>query len=194
MTSSCSPCRAAAFRWRTKSHARSRSRSKCSSFENWVYPDIRSWRWRNRLGNVRILNNDVVSWYRISQSVIHEVAREEQVELERRARTYRNGRTPVDVRNRIVLLVDDGLATGSSMRAAVQAVRAQAPARIVVAIPVGAADTCRDFAELADGIVCVRTPEVFAAVGEWYRDFPQTTDEEVRALLRAASEELSKTR
>jgi putative phosphoribosyl transferase len=145
-------------------------------------------------GNVRILNNDVVYWYRVSQSVIDEVAREEQVELERRARTYRNGRAPVDLRNRIALLVDDGLATGSSMRAAVQAVRAQAPARIVVAVPVGAPDTCRDFAEVIDEIVCVRTPEVFAAVGEWYRDFPQTTDEEVRALLRGASEELSKPR
>jgi putative phosphoribosyl transferase len=144
-------------------------------------------------GGVRVLNSDVVSWYRIPESVIDEVAREEQLELERRERTYGNRGMP-DLRDRLVLLVDDGLATGSTMRAAVQAVRAHAPSRIVVAVPVGSPDTCRDFADVADEVVCARTPERFAAVGLWYRDFSQTTDAEVRALLHGASEELSRAR
>lgn len=134
-------------------------------------------------GGVRVLNDDVVAWYRIPESVIDAVAREEQAELERREREYRDGRTPVELRDRIVLLIDDGLATGSTMRAAVQAVRAHAPSRIVVAVPVGSPDTCREFADIADEIVCARAPEHFSAVGEWYRDFSQTSDAEVRELL-----------
>lgn len=94
----------------------------------------------------------------------------------------------MDLRDKTVLLIDDGLATGSSMRAAVQAVRGHAPARIAVAVPVGAPDTCREFADVADAIICARTPERFSAVGLWYRDFSQTTDEEVRALLHQRSE------
>lgn len=139
-------------------------------------------------GGVRVLNEEVVRWYRIPEAVIDDTAREEEAELERRERAYRDGRSPVVIRDRIVLLIDDGLATGSSMRAAVQAVRAQQPARVVVAVPVGAPDTCREFAEVADEIVCARTPEPFSAVGQWYRDFSQTTDEEVRALLQQAPE------
>lgn len=139
-------------------------------------------------GGVRVLNEEVVRWYRIPEAVIDDTAREEEAELERRERAYRDGRSPVVIRDRIVLLIDDGLATGSSMRAAVQAVRAQKPARVVVAVPVGAPDTCREFAEVADEIVCARTPEPFSAVGQWYRDFSQTTDEEVRALLQQAPE------
>ena len=143
-------------------------------------------------GGVRVLNEDVVSWYRIPEAVIDDVAREEQAELERRERAYREGRAPIEIRDRIVLLIDDGLATGSSMRAAVQAVRARGPARVVVAVPVGSPDTCREFADIADEIVCARAPEHFAAVGQWYRDFSQTTDEEVRMLLhRAAAIETS---
>jgi predicted phosphoribosyltransferase len=138
-------------------------------------------------GGVRVLNEDVVSWYRIPESVIDDVAREEQAELERRERAYRNGRAPIELRDRIVLLIDDGLATGSSMRAAVQAVRAREPARIVVAVPVGSPGTCAEFVNIADEIVCARAPEHFAAVGQWYRDFSPTTDEEVRALLRSAA-------
>ena len=134
-------------------------------------------------GGVRVLNDDVVSWYGISGAAIDQVARVEQVELERRERVYRNGRPPVELRDRIVVLVDDGLATGSTMKAAVQAVRAHAPARIVVAVPVGSPETCQEFAEVADEIVCARTSDDFTAVGEWYHDFSQTSDDEVRELL-----------
>jgi putative phosphoribosyl transferase len=134
-------------------------------------------------GGVRVLNEDVVSWYGIPQSIIDDVARAEQKELERRETAYRDGRPPIDLQGRVVLLVDDGLATGSSMKAAVKAVRTHAPASIVVAVPVGAPDTCRQLAEIADDVVCARTPEPFSAVGLWYRDFSQTGDEEVRALL-----------
>ncbi len=139
-------------------------------------------------GSVRVLNDEVVSWYRIPESVINDVARDEQAELERRERAYRNGRAPLELRDRIVLLIDDGLATGSSMRAAVQAVRARGPARIVVAVPVGSPGTCREFVDIADEIVCARAPEHFAAVGQWYSDFSQTTDEEVRTLLHSAAD------
>lgn len=139
-------------------------------------------------GGVRVLNEDVVAMYRLPPAVIDAVARDEQVELERRERTYRDGRTPVEVRGRIVLLIDDGLATGSTMKAAVEAVRARGPARIVVAVPVGSPATCLEFADVSDEIVCARTPEYFAAVGQWYRDFSQTSDEEVRELLREHAE------
>jgi predicted phosphoribosyltransferase len=134
-------------------------------------------------GGIRVVNEDVVRWYAIPQSVIDRVAAAEQAELERRERTYRDGRSPIPLDGRTVLLIDDGLATGSSMKAAVQAVRAHKPARIVVAVPVGARETCEELAELADDIVCARTPEPFSAVGAWYRDFSQTSDAEVRALL-----------
>jgi len=134
-------------------------------------------------GGVKVLNDDVVGWYRIPTAVIDEVAREEAIELERREQTYRGQLPPLDLRDRIVLLVDDGLATGSTMKAAVMAVRAHNPARIVVAVPVGAAETCQEFREIADEIVCARTPHPFSAVGQWYRDFSETSDAEVRALL-----------
>jgi predicted phosphoribosyltransferase len=114
-------------------------------------------------GGVRVLNDDVLSWYRIPQVVIEQVARQEQAELERRERAYRDGNKPVELTDRVVILVDDGLATGSTMRAAVEAARAQAPSRVVVAVPVGLSETCREFAELADEIVCARAPERFAA-------------------------------
>jgi putative phosphoribosyl transferase len=138
-------------------------------------------------GGVRVLNDDVVSWYRVPHSVIDAIAREEQAELERSERAYRAGHPPADLNGRVVVLVDDGLATGSTMRAAVEAVRAHVPVRIVVAVPVGSPETCREFAEVADEIVCARAPDGFAAVGQWYRDFSQTTDEEVHDLLHEAS-------
>jgi predicted phosphoribosyltransferase len=142
-------------------------------------------------GGVRVLNEDVVGWYRIPDHVIDAVARAEQTELERREREYRAGRPAVAVEGRTVVLVDDGLATGSSMKAAIEAVRSRAPSRIVVAVPVGAPDTCRALARLVDEVVCPRTPEPFAAVGRWYLDFAQTTDAEVRDLLgRAATGDL----
>jgi putative phosphoribosyl transferase len=139
-------------------------------------------------GGVRVLNEDVVAAYRLPEAAIDAVAREEQAELIRRERTYRNGRAPVDLRGRVVLLIDDGLATGATMKAAVEAVRAHKPARIVVAVPVGSPDTCREFADVADEIVCARAPEYFAAVGQWYHDFSQTSDEQVRELLQEHSE------
>jgi len=143
-------------------------------------------------GGVRVLNDDVVAWYRIPDEVIDETAREEQAELERRERAYRDGRSPLELRDRIAILIDDGLATGSTMKAAVQAVRAHSPSRIVVAVPVGSPGTCREFATIADEIVCARTPEHFTAVGQSYRQFSQTTDEEVRRLLQEATETASR--
>jgi putative phosphoribosyl transferase len=145
-------------------------------------------------GGVRVLNHDVVTWYRVPDVVIDEIAREEQTELERRERLYRAGRPAVELAGRVVLLIDDGLATGSSMKAAVQAVRARKPSRIVVAVPVGAPDTCREFEAIADEIVCARMPEHFNAVGLWYRDFSQTTDDEVRELLHHHPETVGRSR
>ncbi len=137
-------------------------------------------------GGVRVLNDDVVKWYGLADATIDEVARLEELELDRRERAYRDGRPPTEVAHRTVLLVDDGLATGSTMKAAVHAVRQRAPAGVIVAVPVGAPETCTEFERIADGVVCARTPKPFAAVGLWYRDFSQTTDDEVRALLRQA--------
>ena len=138
-------------------------------------------------GGVVVLNDDAIRWHHIPQSQIDAIARDELVELRRREQAYRQGRPLIDLRDRTVILVDDGLATGSSMRAAVQAVRIFEPARVIVAVPVGASSTCEALAEIADETVCARTPEPFTAVGVWYRDFSQTTDEEVRALLDAHS-------
>lgn len=135
-------------------------------------------------GGVRVLSEDVIRWYGIPQSAIDTVAREELAELERREREYRDGRPLIELRDRVVILVDDGLATGSSMRAAVGAVRSHRPARVVVAVPVGAPSSCAEFDAITDETVCPRTPEPFSAVGQWYRDFSQTTDDEVRALLQ----------
>jgi putative phosphoribosyl transferase len=111
------------------------------------------------------------------------VAREEEIELLRREREYRRGDVPQSLEGKTVILIDDGLATGSTMRAAVQAVRQHHPARVIVAVPVGARATCEELADVTDETVCARTPEPFLAVGQWYDDFSQTTDEEVRRLL-----------
>jgi putative phosphoribosyl transferase len=135
-------------------------------------------------GGIRVLNEDVVRWYSIPESVIEAVVREEQQELERRERAYREDRPAPDLRNRIVILTDDGLATGSTMRAAAQAVRERQPLRVVVAVPVGARETCAELAAYADEVICARMPEPFASVGQWYLDFNQTDDEEVRALMQ----------
>jgi predicted phosphoribosyltransferase len=137
---------------------------------------------------VRILNEDVITALSISDDVIDDVTAVEQRELERRDRLYRDDRPPPDVRGRTILLVDDGLATGSTMRAAIAALRRLQPAQIVVAVPVGAPQTCAEIARQADDVVCARTPEPFIAVGAWYRDFGQTSDAEVSELLRQAAE------
>jgi putative phosphoribosyl transferase len=141
-------------------------------------------------GGVRVLNEDIVRALNIPGSVIDSIARRELQELERRERTYRGNRPPPEVRGRTVILVDDGLATGASMRAAVAALRAQNPARIVVAVPTAAPETCEAFESEVDEIVCAMTPEPFYGVGRWYEDFSQTTDEEVRALLEEAARQL----
>jgi predicted phosphoribosyltransferase len=134
-------------------------------------------------GGVRVENASVVRQLGIPERVIDEVARQELRELERREAAYRGDRPPPAVRGKTVILVDDGLATGSTMRAAVAAVRELGPARVVVAAPVGAAETCADFAEEADEAVCAHEPDPLYAVGMWYDDFSQTTDAEVRELL-----------
>lgn len=144
-------------------------------------------------GGVRVLSDDVVRMYGISAEAIERVARAEQAELERREREYRQNHAAVDVKDKTVILVDDGLATGSTMRAAVQAVRRQSPARVIVAAPVGAPSTCAEFRSLADEVVCARTPEPFSAVGLWYQDFTQTSDDEVQSLLRTHAGKLAGT-
>jgi predicted phosphoribosyltransferase len=135
-------------------------------------------------GGIRILNQSVVDYLDISDKVIDLVASREQRELERRERLYRGTRPALDVRGRTVIIVDDGMATGASMRAAVGALRQQQPDKIVVAVPVGARETCDLFAREVDTMcVCAITPEPFDGVGLWYRNFEQTSDEEVRQLL-----------
>ena len=137
-------------------------------------------------GGVCVMNDDVVRALRIPERVIESVTARERQELERRERAYRGRRPAPDVEGRTVILVDDGLATGSTMRAAVAALRRLGPGRIVVAVPTAARSTCEEFRHLADECVCDITPEPFYAVGLWYADFSQTTDEEVRALLEQA--------
>ena len=140
-------------------------------------------------GGVRVLNEDVVEYLRVPGEVIDAVAADELRELERRERAYRGNRPAPDVKGKTVILVDDGLATGSTMRAAAAALREQQPARIVVAVPVSAAQTCDEYRMGVDEIVCAVTPEPFHAVGLWYENFSQTTDAEVRDLLARAADE-----
>lgn len=137
-------------------------------------------------GGVRVLNEDVVEQLNISSDAIDRVAGREQVELERRERLYRGDRPLMNLRDQTVILIDDGLATGSTMRAAVRALRALQPARIVVAVPVGPRASCAELIEEADEVVCAAMPEPFQGVGLWYRNFQQTTDREVRELLYQA--------
>jgi len=141
-------------------------------------------------GGVRVVNQDVMRALGIPDEVLETVANEEQQELERREKAYRGDRPPLDVHDRIAILVDDGLATGSSIRAGIAALRQQHPARIVVAVPVGAAETCAELNAEADEAVCARMPEPFFAVGVWFDNFSQTTDAEVRDFLARAESEL----
>jgi putative phosphoribosyl transferase len=145
-------------------------------------------------GNVRVLNDNVVKMLSIPASVIEAVAQKEGRELERRERLYRGKRPPTDVRGKTVILIDDGLATGSTMRAALAALRRLEPARRVVAVPVGAIETCAEFQNEADEAICARTPEPFYAVGVWYGDFSATTDEEIQELLEQARKEAPSSR
>ena len=138
-------------------------------------------------GGLCVLNMDVVDGLRIPDAVIDEVAADELRELERREQAYRDDRPLPDVREHIVILVDDGLATGSTMRAAARALRQQQPRRLVVAVPVAAPETCAELRVEVDEIVCAMTPQPFRAVGYWYEDFSQTTDAEVRELLARSS-------
>ena len=138
-------------------------------------------------GGVRVMNDEIVRAFRIRDEDVERMARREQQELERRELRYRGDRPYPELAGRTVILVDDGLATGFSMRAAVTALREDHPARIVVAVPTAAADTCEDFRGEVDEVVCATTPEPFQAVGLWYRDFSQTSDEEVHELLEAAA-------
>jgi predicted phosphoribosyltransferase len=138
-------------------------------------------------GGVVVLNEDIVRGLDIPPQVIQQTAEEEGRELLRRERAYREGRPMQDVAGKTVILVDDGLATGASMRAAIQALRKLEPERIVVAVPAAPDSACRELAAQVDEVVCATTPSPFFAVGQAYWDFPQTTDEEVREFLRAAS-------
>ena len=136
-------------------------------------------------GGVRVMNRDVLDYMSIPLQMIDRVAEREQRELERREREYRGARPPLEVRGKTVIIVDDGLATGSTMRAAVNALRKMEPRAVIVAVPLAAKSTCEDFRRdpAVDDIVCLRTPEPFQAVGLWYEDFAQTSDAEVHELL-----------
>jgi predicted phosphoribosyltransferase len=137
-------------------------------------------------GGVRVLNEEVVQSLNIPDSVIDRVTAQEQRELERRESAYRGKRPAYEIQGRTLILIDDGLATGASMRAAVVALRKREPRQIIVAVPTAAPDTCAAFENQVDEIICATTPEPFVAVGRWYEDFSQTTDEEVREILEQA--------
>jgi len=137
-------------------------------------------------GGVRVLNQSVINSLNIPGDQIENVAAQEQRELERREREYRGEAERLDVTGKTAILVDDGLATGASMRAAVQALRQRHPERIVVAVPAAAPSVCREFEAQVDEVICLITPEPFFGVGAWYEDFSQTTDREVRTLLDEA--------
>jgi putative phosphoribosyl transferase len=138
-------------------------------------------------GGVRVLQEDVIADLGISAPVVEAATRREEEELRRREREFRQGRPPAAVAGKTVILVDDGLATGATMRAAIAALRRLAPSAVVVAVPVGAPETCAAIARLADECVCLETPPAFSAVGCGYADFEQTTDEEVRELLEKSA-------
>jgi len=137
-------------------------------------------------GTVRILDQDVIRATRVREEQIELVTKAEQKELERRERRYRGDAPFPELKGKTVVLVDDGLATGSSMRAAVAALRQESPGRIVVAVPVAARETCDALREIADEVICVETPEPFQAVGIWYDDFSETSDDEVHEWLERA--------
>jgi putative phosphoribosyl transferase len=142
-------------------------------------------------GGISVLNEAVISALQISEDEIERVREHEEKELVRRERLYRDDRPQPEVSGRIVILIDDGLATGASMRSAARALRQRHPARLVIAVPVASPSTCLDLQDEADEIVCAMTPEPFYGVGQWYEDFSQTSDEEVHDLLARAAQETS---
>jgi putative phosphoribosyl transferase len=140
-------------------------------------------------GGVRVINEELVNYLGIPDEAIDTIAAVEQRELERRALAYRDNRPQPEIKNHIVILIDDGLATGSTMRAAAASLRLQKPRRIVVAVPVSSPETCDEFRSEVDEIICAVTPQHFQGVGLWYEDFSQTSDEEVRDLLKRATQQ-----
>jgi putative phosphoribosyl transferase len=140
-------------------------------------------------GGVRVLNQDVVRVIPYAHEAIEAVTAKETAELQRREEIYREGRPAPELRDKIVILVDDGLATGATMRAAVKALRQRSAAKIVVAVPVGPPDTCEEIAQESDEATCLSTPPFFQAVGQYYDDFSQTSDDDVRELLTSAARE-----
>src|SRR5919106_4175220 len=138
-------------------------------------------------GGVRVINDDVVRDLHIDEASIERVAESESLELERRESAYRGGRPPAELHGKMVILVDDGIATGSTMRAAIRAVKKREPNKIVVAVPAAAPSTCREIGRQVDEIVCAMMPEPFYAVGAWYEDFSQLTDDDVRKVLDEAA-------
>src|SRR6266446_6947448 len=141
-------------------------------------------------GGVRVLNEDVMRAIPHADQAIETVTARETAELQRREQIYREGRPAPELRDRIAILVDDGLATGATMRAAVKAMRQRGAAKIVVAVPVGPPDTCRELEQEADETICLSTPPFFQAVGQYYEDFSQTSDEDVRELLSQAAQDI----
>ncbi|MEW6737735.1 MAG: phosphoribosyltransferase [Acidobacteriota bacterium] len=139
-------------------------------------------------GGVCVINDDVVNYLNIPDEVIDRVSQEETQELYRREFLYRHGRAMPELPGRTIILVDDGLATGSSMRVAVKALKLAKPSRIVVAVPVAAPTTCNDFKDEVDEIICLETPESLQAIGLWYKDFSQTTDTQVQELLERSAQ------
>lgn len=140
-------------------------------------------------GGIRVLNPEIIHRLRIPQSIIEKVIGNEMDELSRREKEYRGDRPPPDVTGNTIIIIDDGLATGATMRAALLALRSQEPGRLVMAVPAGAQDTCEELRHEADEVVCLATPEPFLSVGQWYVDFPQMSDQEVRGLLELARED-----
>lgn len=138
-------------------------------------------------GGVRVMNQDVLKMINISEDKIEDAVKKEERELDRREKAYRENRPGIDIKSKIIILIDDGLATGATMRAAISALNKQHPRKIIIAVPVASPETCEDFRSKVDELICALTPPYFHAVGEWYEDFPQNTDEEVQQLLREAN-------
>jgi predicted phosphoribosyltransferase len=141
-------------------------------------------------GGARVINQDIVRNFNVPQGLIEAVVRRELKELERRERLYRGDRAVREIHDRTVILIDDGLATGASMHAAIIGLRARDPARIVIAVPTAALETCEAFKDMVDEIICATTPEPFYGVSRWYEDFSQTSDEEVPTLLEEAARQI----